>query len=86
MKLMPIPKKCSNFAPAIGSLPRRTAVGAIFLQEPWGMNPPMGCLKEVCVVIKRESGEKPGQSRCCKRLFFVFRCMEGGGTASTIGH
>ena len=21
-----------------------------------------------CVVIKRESGEKPGQSRCCKRL------------------
>ncbi len=36
MKLMPIPKKCSNFAPAIGSLPRRTAVGAIFLQEPWG--------------------------------------------------
>ena len=22
----------------------------------------------LCVVIKRESGEKPGQSRCCKRL------------------
>ena len=24
--------------------------------------------QDECVVIKRESGEKPGQSRCCKRL------------------
>lgn len=27
--------------------------------------------QDECVVIKRESGEKPGQSRCCKRLIAV---------------
>lgn len=36
MKLMVISKKCRTFALAIGSLPRRTAVGAIFLARALG--------------------------------------------------
>ena len=31
------------------------------------------------VGVKRESGEKPGQSRCCKRLFSFFSVWRGEG-------
>ena len=44
-----------TFAPAIGSLQPRAAPGIHLSERGWA-------------VIKRESGEKPEQSRCCKRL------------------